>query len=353
MVCGVYALSELGLGNDKYVRIVFDSRMNRKAWIDQLRGIAIVGVVVGHSMDIYWDYLQPTVWQHMAFTIPWFVFLSGMANSLSARNKPIYSLTSYVSYIGKRSTLLIPYTIASVIAYTVFHSFIIDVHEFIDQYLIFFVQPTFYFINLILQLYLVFPLLYNVWVRLRIQRQRAALAVLLFFVSFVILPLWNAPWPFSPTGSLFGGGYLFIFFLGIVYANSQAVRQKPMRILIFLLFLFVESIFVFTGSKPSGFFTNVFLAIWSLLFLLFAQMGVTIVEKVFPLRIVGYFGRYSLMIYLYHYIILQLFRRYWPLSFSLYLVGIAVSILLPLLCGMFFRVVSRRIQRKQPVLAFD
>ncbi|MBI2617823.1 acyltransferase family protein [Candidatus Gottesmanbacteria bacterium] len=289
----------------------------RQNWIDALKGIAICAVVLGHSWDIFSEYKIPFIWKHLVFTIPWFIFLAGITNGSSYDRKK----DSLFSFYSKRSRLFIDYIFAALTAYFLLTPQA-DLTKLTSLLFNFTLQPTFYFVNLILQLYIIFPFLYF------ISRKGKILPFLSVPVVFVISfwLLWEMgmpPWPFSSAGRLFGAGYLFIFYLGILYS-----RIKPGKfILLFLSFVFIaaEIRYMILPSFPPEISPTFFSFTWSILFIFPFILIFRSKMRLFPLE---FLGRHALYIYLYHYLILLLSRKY--LASFPYIIILVLSFLLPL-----------------------
>jgi surface polysaccharide O-acyltransferase-like enzyme len=145
----------------------------RNAYIDTLRGWSIVGVVCVHfagsfvTTDIHaWSpsfFLGLALNQFFGFAVPLFVFLSGLLAGSSRKEVP---LGEY--YRGRFWRIAFPYLLASVASF-----FLLNHHAAWSQLpddaarfrwlwqrtLFYGVEPTLYFIPLILQLYLLQPAL--------------------------------------------------------------------------------------------------------------------------------------------------------------------------------------------------
>ncbi|MCB1103218.1 MAG: acyltransferase [Opitutaceae bacterium] len=146
---------------------------SRNAYIDTLRGVSILGVVCVHfagsfvTTDIHaWSpsfFLGLVLNQGANFAVPLFVFLSGLLAGLS-RSSP--GLWTY--YSGRFWRIAFPYLIASAAAFFLLNHYtrwqalpgLQEKIVWLVQHVGFFgVEPTLYFIPLILQLYLLQPLL--------------------------------------------------------------------------------------------------------------------------------------------------------------------------------------------------
>ncbi len=145
----------------------------RNAYIDTLRGWSIFGVVCVHfagsfvTTDVFaWSpsfYLGLTLNQVFSFAVPMFVFLSGV---LAGSSRKTVSLGEY--YRGRFWRIGFPYLIASLASFFLLNHFaawqalpsLSARFSWLAQRLFLFgVEPTLYFIPLILQLYVLQPVL--------------------------------------------------------------------------------------------------------------------------------------------------------------------------------------------------
>ena len=145
----------------------------RNAYIDTLRGWSIFGVICVHfagsfvTTDAYaWSpsfYLGLALNQGFGFAVPLFVFLSGLLAGLS---RSAHSLGDY--YRGRLWRIGFPYLLASIASFIFLNHYATwqaipglgAKFTWLWQHLLFYgVEPTLYFIPLILQLYLFQPLL--------------------------------------------------------------------------------------------------------------------------------------------------------------------------------------------------
>lgn len=145
----------------------------RNAYIDTLRGVSIAGVVCVHfagsfvTTDIHaWSpsfHLGLALNQLFGFAVPMFVFLSGL---LAGFSKSTGSLADY--YRGRFWRIAFPYLIASVPSFFLLNHYaewsqlpnIAARLSWLAEHLLYKgVEPTLYFIPLILQLYLLQPAL--------------------------------------------------------------------------------------------------------------------------------------------------------------------------------------------------
>lgn len=317
---------------------------DRLDWIDILRGIAICAVVVDHGIFLFWEtsYRQSIIWQHTYFSIIWFIFLSGVANALSAkRNKWVFP-RSYLTFWMKRIAILAPYIYASIIVYLSMNTARIDPAQFLHSLLYFSLQPTFYFINLILQLYFIFPSLYHLVIKCKTVWHKTLFAAVMLVVTLQILKI-NPVGILAVPGFLFGGAYLFIFVLGILYAEINFKLNPLLLIISAILFARYEFILLFSQS---GFSTNLSLAIWSVSLLIVVKTGLSrYFTNHFWAKILGYLGRHSIFIYLFHYLFLTLFKRMFIFPGPEIIIIMISSICLSLLAGYSYQFIKRRFCR--------
>lgn len=284
--------------------------MKREKWIDILRGIAILAIVLDHAYFLYPEYKNTIIWWHTYFSIPWFVFLSGVTNTLSAGKKTWVFPKSHLMFIVKRFSLLLPYIIASLICYVLLYYRNLRLDELWQGLLLFSIQPTFYFINLILQLYLIFPFLYFVIKKTGRAWYQYLFLLLTGVLAGRMLMVSPPPWPFSPAGRAFGGVYLAMFLAGMLFAT---VKLPLNRIVIFFagaVFLGFEAYLFSSRGSFISIVPSYPLLIWSLSLLLLAIKFISLTgEKNMVFKALSYLGRYSIYIYLFHYLVLELIRK--------------------------------------------
>lgn len=145
----------------------------RNAYIDTLRGWSIFGVVCVHFAGSFvttdthaWSpsfFLGLGLNQVFSFAVPLFVFLSGVLAGLS---RSTASLGDY--YRGRFQRIVLPYLFVSVMAFFLLNHYATwralpgpgEKFTWLWQHVVFYgVEPTLYFIPLIVQLYLLQPLL--------------------------------------------------------------------------------------------------------------------------------------------------------------------------------------------------
>lgn len=178
----------------------------RNAYIDTLRGWSIVGVVCVHFAGSFvttdshaWSpsfYLGLSLNQIFSFAVPLFLFLSGLLAGLSRRQG---SLIEY--YRDRLWRIGVPYLLVSIAAF-----FLLNHHAawsalpglgakftWLWQRVLFYgVEPTLYFIPLVLELYLLQPVLKALpgWLHQLIPALSPMRAALLLAALFLALHIW-------------------------------------------------------------------------------------------------------------------------------------------------------------------
>ncbi len=220
----------------------------RNAYIDTLRGWSIFGVVCVHfagsfvTTDVHaWSpsfFLGLGLNQFFSFAVPLFVFLSGYLAGVS-RRRP--ALGEY--YLGRLTRIGLPYLLASLASF-----FLLNHQEawralpglgakftWLWQRLLFFgVEPTLYFIPLILQLYLLQPALQALpgWLHRLLPavppaRHALALALALLALHLALGLLCNSGrlnyYVWGRPNSLF---WMFYFFCGLHFSVLTEVVPR-------------------------------------------------------------------------------------------------------------------------------
>jgi peptidoglycan/LPS O-acetylase OafA/YrhL len=311
----------------------------RYRWIDALRGIAVICVVLGHTMDIFPDNQIYILWQHLAFTIPWFVFLSGTTNALSILQKRPANLTiSLISLVIRRILHLLPVYFIALFISIKFSPFPhITLAQFIREGIRFWTVPTFYFVQLILELYLLFPILYAIAVTLK-RPVLVAISIVVVGWFAYFFPYFQTPNPYGGTNIIIGGGYLLVFYLGILYGIRPLKESRRFIVLVITGCILTDFVYI-TFSPFLGHSTLYFILLhgWSIPLLFAVKLLVKWLPK-YAMSLVAFFGRQSLFIFLLHYTILWILNSITGqnIGFVMFLCIIIISIIVPLIIAMIY-----------------
>jgi peptidoglycan/LPS O-acetylase OafA/YrhL len=276
--------------------------------LDALKGIAILAVVFDHAFLVD-NYL---VWKHSYFSVSWFIFLAGVSNTLSARRRRFDPLRDTPAMWRRRlTTLLGPYLWVSVVAYLVINHRHLTALALPREIVLFHALPPLYFIALLMQLLLAFPLLYwalfcgGLWVGV------AALAGTVGIVTFLSGRI-TFPWVLG-AHYLLGGTFLYLFVLGML-ATPVMMASRP-RAWLWVLgclpaFVWAERWLVRTEGTGMTHPPTDLQMVYSVALLGLCYAAYLIFPRTPPARIARTLGRHSLDIFLYHYLFLLPFLHF-------------------------------------------
>jgi len=306
-----------------------------------MKGLAILAVVFDHASFIYPKFQNIYLWQHSFFSITWFVFLSAVTNTFSSMKKTSPPLVFILLFWLKRaSAIIIPYVLATLVIYTYYNYPKINAQQILTEIVNFSAQPTYYFINLLLELYLLFPFLYILVSKIKNKYWFVLLILVVFFLSDKVFMRQIHIWPFYSMAMIFGGYYFFVFWLGILYAKKIFHENAIVIATLATVFIYYEVI-INTTSVLLIRATNIHLILWSIALLLLVKKSL----ELLPLKkgigyILSILGRYSIFIYLLHYFFLDQATKY-PIVSPIQFIGVfALSVLFSLMIGYIYTLVS-------------
>ena len=284
------------------------ARAETLVWLDALKGIAILAVVFDHAYVID-DFL---VWKHAYFAVSWFILLAGVSNTLAARRRGLRPLHDAPDLLRRRCLALLgPYLWVSVACYLVVQAAHATPAGVLRALLLADAQPQLYFVPLLLQLLIAFPLLYG-------AIYRAGLRGWLFVgLLLVVVGPWLShqlmfPWTLG-AHYLLGASFLYLFVLGMVVAPlllAPLRRLGPLLALCVLLAVLGERTLLRSGGfmmthPPSNVMVPYVVGLLGIAYAL-CRLG----ARTGPVRALAWLGHRSLDIFLYHYIFLLPLLRY-------------------------------------------
>lgn len=217
-----------------------------QAWIYQVRGLAIIAVVVCHQQYILHDseYVQMLT----LYSVTTLIFLMGYTSSLSYKKQLCSGGWNWHRYFRKLVPVLLEYTIATVIYVNLFGKREgVCTNSMIFEYLInFSAAQLFYFIQYYISLSLISPLLiYLVRKVYLIEKAGRMRWIFLLAVSSAVGAVGYYIWD---TFSYLGGSYLFVYFLGVIMGYVDMRKSNiyvigGLGIIVFSLGLYSSSIF--------------------------------------------------------------------------------------------------------------
>ncbi len=265
----------------------------RLPYFDYLRGIAILAVVLIHVRNMYERYMPVNDFSFLyitnnvlRFAIPFFLICSGI---LLNPNFKVGEGT-FAFYSKKILRIFIPYTLLT-----------LGVALYFDRLDIFWgllltgeASPPYYFMLVLLQCYLLYPLL----VRYKNNKNELLMFSFLLSVFSLFSPM---TWHFAGTPTIFP--YLFFFVYGFVKRNDFLnYKNNPRELIGWLCITALYVLVVF--AKPALFYNSQFfygVALFNILFYFRERLTKSkILEKTLV-----YLGKNSLWIYLLHFFVLQ------------------------------------------------
>ena len=274
----------------------------RYHWIDFIKGIAILAVLVDHSFGVL--YTSKTAHDYSFFSVTVFIIVAGITSAISiSRRKEI--TPRYV--LDRCLTILIPYALATLVFHLVLNHGVFDLILFIQQLFSFSAASPFYFVLFYIQLVAVSPVLYRLFKNTG-ALQRILLLMLIYFVSVILTDHTVIQHVYGGGGKLLGGTYLFAFSLGMFafFYLDQLTQRLPV-VLIFILSTAGLAFFILSGFNTHLFSNppNPYLMIYSILVTAFLfSFWILVIERVSILQVLSkpilWTGLFSLYIFLFH-----------------------------------------------------
>ncbi|MCR8843055.1 acyltransferase [Paenibacillus sp. SC116] len=270
-------------------------------WIDFLKGLSILAVVVDHMYGIL--YVSREFHLFTVFSVTLFIFLAGVTSVISLdRNK-----LAFKDYLIKRTKgILIPFIVASIIYSIINHNYYFNLSVFWNELIMFKASPPFYFVLFYCQLILISPVLYKILNKSGILLKLSSL-IPLYFISKYLTHYTEISGIYGGGGRVLGGSYLFVFYLGMMlFMIYKKYGDSINRLWIHLLgiassisaiyLLYVSGWLNLGWSNPP----NKQTIIYTCSVLLFGYSLYMILHKSKILSLFSIMGKYSLYIFLYH-----------------------------------------------------
>jgi hypothetical protein len=213
-----------------------DEHALREQWIDCGKFFAISAVVVDHVNGFL--YTNQLIALSSYFSVTLFVLLSGVTSFYSNRNH----MQENQSRITRRRvrSIFVPYAVATAV-YQLLGEGVIDLKTYLIHVLNFDYIGPFYFVAFYIQLVVLSPLLYY-FVTLFDKRRYSAL----YHGAFILILLVVSAFSIRHTNMfnihgggryLFGGTYLVLYYLGMLFADKQTKRRATSKIKTYLLLI--------------------------------------------------------------------------------------------------------------------
>lgn len=314
-----------------------DNREDRLGYLDFLRGIAIIMVVMGHLIQYNLIGISATKCFNFiyAFHMGFFFFISGCSIALS-KNKKTFS--NYIPFVKKKAVrLLVPFFVVGGVIRLTVNTINIGSFWWLPQRILSILRapclnaPWFLFsLFFIQQVFYICCALSN-------KTKQKYILPLLFLISAIIIKMLQSPvdallgitYPYIPVN------YLLLFYLGYLMqsTNLNVVISRVICFTFFLIFIIVTPIYDFFSTND--FYKDVIQLLSSITFSVFLYLVVknkyeginSIITKA-----TNYLGRNTLEIYITHYSIIIVFSKPWidvsgMNSITLFLLVMIVSVI--------------------------
>lgn len=194
-------------------------KRRRVAWIDCAKLVAILAVLVDHTVWLLYDNIL--IANLSLFHISLFVFLSGLSLEYSCRGREPASFSHQLKRIG---SIFLQYALATTVYY-VFYTRRFDLEPIVDDILHFSAIDPFYFLAFFFQLLLIAPLLMH-WCRFCHRRQLHPLWHIGTLLALSLFSAWclhsTSTWSLWGAGKiLFGGSFLLAYYLGLLFGQYR------------------------------------------------------------------------------------------------------------------------------------
>ncbi len=328
--------------SQEYSSVICSKREN---WIDVLRGIAILAVIVDHSLYIFPAFWNTLVSNHTFFSVNWFIFLAAYSNCISFSLKSGSFIQKISGFYRRRSNIFLPYIVATIIYYIYLSWPSFDFKILLSKIFNFSGSYHLYFVQVIIQLYLIFPFIFIILGKIRNIYYQIILLVIITLISFKIIPLNTQPWNYQNFFAPLYIAYLPVFTASIIFFFRSQNIQKWISYIAVAIYILMEVFLFLSGGVFSVNIPNFYLSLWSITLLLTIKLAIDLTSKhkTKTGELLSYLGRKSLPIYLYHFLILKILSKSSLSQNGLFFVlSILISVILSLVIdNIYTRLKSR------------
>lgn len=341
----------------------------KELWINIAKFVAILGVIMDHSYKFL--YYNENLLLVSYFAVTMFIFISGITIFYSNDRNDCKYFLEWIRLTFKRvKKIVIPYLIATAI-YQIIEKQSFDIQLFFNNVILFNVCPPMYYILLYIQLLIIAPLLYVLIKKANNSRCKFVNFIMLTSITLVI-GCWsnlhtNIADIYGGGGKILGGTFLFVFLVGMLWANfvkeklflrlikkSYAMIVVAIICVVWLRFYFHYH-FLLDVALPMGKGVtppNITIFIGAMLAIMVIYLGVTFLEQYnyTPIKKllngIGWLGAHTLYIFMYHWIIVvEFLRPYINFSNSVLqaLVHISIMVIVPVIIEHIFYYIRRRL----------
>lgn len=296
-------------------------------WLDLLKGIAMIAVVIDH---LYAYYQNLSIQYHTGFHVSLFILISGITSAISIQNRG--GVVNF-AYVTKRiSKIFIPYLVATLV-YCLYYQYF-DFLTILRKIYTFSVAGPLYFVFFYIQLITISYFIYKLINHTKSKLFDIPLIIIFYLLAILFNQNKIIDTFYGGSGVLFGGSFFFLYTLGFfIKKYEKIISLKKFNILLLISSLIILSIYEIFGlvsqswSNPAnnwliGYTLIVFSAVLS-----FYQLFLSQIPKFLtPITIIG---KNSLYVFLYHTLVINIFSKIRIFN-KYYLLLIFLSIYLPI-----------------------
>lgn len=192
--------------------------MKKQFWIDIAKCIAILGVLVDHLYGLYSNY--QIAWASF-YSVSLFILIMGICTYLSFDNSKV---PLYKKVIKRELGIFIPYAFSTVVYSVTIYQGEFNLSFTIEWLLKFGMSSPHYYVLLYMQLLLACPVFYYVINKLKGSRL-CVLGNIAQAGGVLLLCIWttnhtNLLDVYGGGGRLFGGNYLFLLYIGMLFGSN-------------------------------------------------------------------------------------------------------------------------------------
>jgi len=311
-------------------------KLERLLYLDVLRALSILGVILIHIIGASFHYWEKgsLVWtvfistdQLFRFSVPLFVFISGFTLYAKYNNN-----FNFWKFYKKRIVRILPwYVVWSLVIYLYIHFTVVP--GFVNYptwklILLGKVDYHLYFVSMIIQLYLLFPLL--LWIFKKFKLYFVLLLFILEAALYTALTLdgqkiIHLPWRlYEQQQYLFFGTWIFYFVFGFWVSSKNIVQASNFRkhrhiflllataILAYAIYNSLQLITATTDTNVATRSTRIPILLYSTLFIFSAFLYLEILLKIneYLLKVILYFANLSFLVYLTHTLVIRILGNF-------------------------------------------
>lgn len=301
MVCLFIFFNLKNIKNTEKKDSIIENKSSRIYFFDFIKGLAIFAVLIMHINYFYKGNLGELYFliiKICRFAVPFFIISSGFLLKLEDYTKE--SIKNF--YKRKFFRIIIPYLIFCIFLFILkkYNFNLNNILKILDGE----ISPQLYFIPVLIQLYIIYPLI-NKTINKIGTKKSLIFSFLISVITMILLPKIYNFHTFLP--------YLFFFVFGIVskkYYKNYGIKDtlEKINIVNFSLIIFIIY-FAFSFLEKAEEYSNFQLIYAPILFILFFYINNNLSNKKIY-KLISFFGRNSLYIFLVHFTILEFLYKY-------------------------------------------